>query len=353
MQDQDPYLDIEPLYIDEELKAFLDREVGYEGTARERLVTLQTLLFGADHLNLQYNDDRTRTAMEVFESRMGNCLSVMNLYVAAARYLNIDANYRVVEVQPTWDRKGTLVVVSEHINATGKLNPFETYIVDFTPEIAVQQMTARTIEDRQARAMYFSNLGVEQLLRGRYQEALGYLRHALWLEPQMADAWNNAGTAFNRMGNTEAAEYSYQMSIYHAPDSAAAMGNLARLYEASGEAGKAAGLRRAVAQLDRRNPYYYFEMGNLSFQDGRTALAISYYEKAIELEETEPVFYLALANVYDYQGDRLKKRQMLNAAAQALSDTSYVYVPGEQKLRILDTSTRLRSTGPMTTISLE
>ncbi|MEZ5489436.1 MAG: tetratricopeptide repeat protein [Gammaproteobacteria bacterium] len=352
-QDKDRFPAVDPLYLDDNLKLFLERQVGFGGTVRERVEKLQNLLFSAEFLDLQYSDERTQTAVEVFDSGEGNCLSVTNLYVAAARYLGIDASFQVVKVRPSWDRKGSLVVVSEHINAVGKLTPFETYVVDFTPDLALQQLTARAVSDQHARAMYFNNLAVEQLVIRNYQAALDYLRNALWIMPDLAIAWNNIGTTFNRLGDAELAEYGYQMAFHYQPDNAAAVGNLARLYEAQGARSKAAALRRAVVRVNRANPYYHFEQGNFAFQDGRFDEAISFYQRAIRLNEYDPVFYVALANVYDVRGDEQLQRRMMRTAAEILVDSQFIYVPSDQKLRILDSKTILNDASAGLTIAIE
>jgi len=351
-QQQDRYPDLDPLALDPEIQRFLEAGVGRSGPARERLGKLQTLLFSSEGLDLQYDDQHTQTALEVYQSRAGNCLSVMNLYVAAARFLDIDASFQTAKVRPEWDRKGNLVVLSEHINATGKLGPFEEYVVDFTPDLALQQMTVRVVSDHLARAMYFNNLGVEAMIAGDYDGALAFLRNALWLQPDLAIAWNNIGTAFNRSGKPEAAEYSYQMSIYHEPDDASAIGNLARLYEVQGNSREAARLRRAIADFNRVNPYYQFELGNFALSDGQFEEAERYYRRAIKLDEFEPVFYVALANVYDLQGDARNQRKMLDVAVQLLEESQYIYVPSDQKVRIRDARTILNDASPSLRIAV-
>ena len=121
-------------------------------TEEERVDKLQDILYGEEFLNIQYADDTTHTAVEVFSAKQGNCLSVMNLYVAMARYVGLDANFQIVAVQPAWDLRGGLLVLSQHINATGRFSMRRRYVVDFTPEIGLQKLTASLIDDQEARA---------------------------------------------------------------------------------------------------------------------------------------------------------------------------------------------------------
>lgn len=340
-QDHDRFPEVDPLAINDEIRELLEQRVAIATNDRQRLGLLQDLLFGKQFLDLRYSDDRTQTAIEVFESGIGNCLSVMNLYVAAARFLEIDANFQGVKVRPTWDRKGNLIVVSEHINATGKLSPFEDYVVDFTPDLALQQLTAETLSDRQARAMYFNNLGVEALVAEDHETALAFLQNALWLQPDSGLIWNNIGTAHNRSGNPSLAEYSYRMSIHYDSDNAPAIGNLARWYEARGDNGEAARLRAIIKASNRANPYYQFELGNFAFMDGDFDAAIDYYQRAIRFNEYEPVFYVALANLYELRGDERLRRRMMSDAEQLLTENKSLYIPSDRKLRIIDSQSIL------------
>ena len=171
-QSEDRFADIDPLYLSAEIKQLVSRHLQGARGQEERVAKLQELMYSEDYLNLQYTDQQTHTALEAFLAREGNCLSAMNLYVAMARYVGIDAKFQTVEVQPSWDQRGGLLVLSQHINATGKFSVQRRYIVDFTPEIALQQLTSREVSDLYARGLYFNNLGVEEMIDGNMEEAL-------------------------------------------------------------------------------------------------------------------------------------------------------------------------------------
>src|SRR3546814_13631565 len=58
----------------------------------------------------------TRTAAETFETRSGNCLSLVILTAALARPLNIDVRYRFVPRARTWTRTQGMVLQNGHVN---------------------------------------------------------------------------------------------------------------------------------------------------------------------------------------------------------------------------------------------
>ncbi len=348
-QQADAFPEVDPLQISDEIKQLVDSRVNRQQRESLRVERLQELLFDEKYLNIEYSEVKTQTAVEAFHSRVGNCLSVMNLYVAMARYAGVDAVFQTVKVRPEWDRRGGLLVLNQHINATGKLSVRDDYVMDFTPEVALQQLTSRVVSDTHARALYFSNLGVERMLEGEFENALVYLKNALWITPQLSIAWNNIGTAYNRLGVLELAEYSYQMSFYTDPTNATAINNLARYYIARGDNSKAVVYRRAVSRFNNANPYYHFDAGSYAFQQGELEKAAVSYRRAIRLKAVEPDFYMALSSVYEYMGNDRQSIQMKARADALLAQTDLIYQPSQQRVRIIDTTTIMRL-GPGITI---
>ena len=266
-QTSDNYPEIDPLSLDDEIKQWLHENIEVKGRGDQYLVsTLQDLLYGEDYLNIQYSDAKTHTAVEIFHAREGNCLSVMNLYVAMARYVGLDANFQTVEVQPSWDRRGDLLVVSQHINATGRLSASEYYVVDFTPEIALQSMTESIVSDAVARSLYFNNLGVEAMVAGETAQAMGYIKNALFIDPTNSFAWNNLGTAYRRLDNEELAEFSYHFSFNLDKTNATAINNLVKLFRAQGDEERARRYASVIDRFNQRNPYFQYAQGRRAYQ---------------------------------------------------------------------------------------
>ncbi|MEX2130821.1 MAG: tetratricopeptide repeat protein [Pseudohongiellaceae bacterium] len=349
-QPADAFADIDMLYLSDEIKQLVDDNIRPNDRNFEKVEILQDLMFGEQFLNIQYSDDRTQTAVEVFHSRAGNCLSVMNLYVAMARYAGLQASFQTVKVRPTWDRRGGLLVLNQHINATGRITARETYIVDFTPEIAVQQLTSSVITDLRARALYFNNLGVERMVAGEFESALVYLRNALWLDQEVSIAWNNIGAVYNRLGEPQLAEYSYRKSFDSDTTNATAVNNLARFYIAQGDEDTALQYRRAITRFNNQNPYYHFELGNVQFQAGDLERAIMSYRKALRIKDVEPDFYFAAAEVYRLLGNDRMAIQMTANANELLAENAEIFQPSDQKVRFIDSASIRRSTSAGITV---
>jgi len=93
------------------------------------------------------------------------------------------------------------------------------------------------------------------MLIGDFEFALGFLQNALWIDPELSIAWNDIGTACNRLGNLELAEYSYQMAFDVEQTNATVINDLARFYQAQGDDERAGTYRSAISRFNRKNPY--------------------------------------------------------------------------------------------------
>jgi len=118
-QTVDQFSHIDPLFISDEVKQLIDSYILPQDSELERVDKLQDILYGEDYLHITYEDHKTHTALEAFHAREGNCLGVMNLYIAMARYVGVDANFQTVAVRPNWDLRGDLLVLSQHIKCHG------------------------------------------------------------------------------------------------------------------------------------------------------------------------------------------------------------------------------------------
>jgi len=334
-QSEDRFADIDPLYISDEVKNYFEAVVSSANSNQSRVEMLHEILFGEEHLNLQYSDERTLTAMNVFELGQGNCLSVMNLYIAVARHLGLDANFQTVQVRPSWDRRGTLLVLSQHINATGRIGSQNRYVVDFTPQIALQQLTSNIVSDSHARALYFNNLGVEHLVAGEIEQALVYLQNALWIDKDISIVWNNIGTVYNRMDQDELAEYSYQLAFHLDDTNATAINNLSRYYAIRGDDERASSYRRAITQFNQKNPYFHYSQGNLAYEVGDFEQAIRHYRRAIRIKDVEPDFYYSLSLAYARVGDARQQQRMQTYANELAVAGSDILLPSNQKVRFI------------------
>ncbi len=302
------------LSLDETTRAYLDSKVRAQWGDRRKLNQLRKVLFSEQELNIQYEPLNTRTASQTYASREGNCLSMTNLFIAAARHVGLDASYQQVSVRPTWDNQGNTMIRYEHIVAVGKLRTGEEYVVDFLPGPRLLEERKDTLSDVDALALFYNNLGAEAIVEGDHESALRHLRQALKIQPEFADAWNNIGAAMSRTGHSEPAEFSYRRALHVDAQNGSALNNLARFFESEGRQDEAQQLVRRVNRYRARNPYFHYFLGLYLFDEGRYEDAQKVLERSIRLESDQPDFYLALARTYAQLGDERAARRMRQRA---------------------------------------
>lgn len=343
-----PAMDL--LALDQSVINYLDTHVDPALEGWELVDRLQELLFSDAFLNIQYDDAANLTASQTFAERRANCLSLVNLYIGMARHFGLAAQYQTIQIRPVWNRKGELLVLSEHINALGRLGPSNQYIVDFTPEVRLQQQTAKVISDQQAVALYFNNLAVEHLIEGELEHALQDFRFALSIDPGLAIAWNNVGSALGRMGETELAEYSFLKATSIDRNNVSAANNLARFYYEQGEFAKSERYRNAVESYNRRNPYYHYLLGNLAYEEQDYEAALRHFQQAIRRGDQEPDFYLALGMTFRELGDEQAFTDLsaMSVAMRELGDQTYRST--RERVRRVESRSMMRLTGPGITI---
>lgn len=305
---------VDLLALSPELKSILDREIKDSLVGRSKLKRLRELMFGEDELNIHYNASVTLTASETFVVGQGNCLSMTSLFIGAARYIGLDARYQTVEVDPTWDHDGNTMVRYQHIVATGEIIGGSQYVVDFLPEFVIGDMRAKVIPDREAKALYFNNLGAEGIVDGSLDDAIKYLRFAIRLQPDFSDAWTNMGAAQRRSEQYDLAEFSYQRALQQDPGNYSALSNLGWFYQFRGRDREAAEIVERVHQYRDRNPYFHYFKGRVAFEQGAYQRALDEIQKSVKLKRDEPDFYTTLAQIHERIGDTEQSRKMLALA---------------------------------------
>lgn len=308
----------DPLQINDEMKQFLQSHIGSEGDPLDQLHTLVRVVFQENALNFEYVP-QTRTAIETYNHRGGNCISFTFLFLAMARHLGLDARFREVDVAPTWSRVGDVISISGHANAAVFIGN-QGYVVDLFPRVDRIQLGGRIVSDERARAHYFSNRAVDQLAQGHTEDAAEYLRVALELDPTSTFAWTNLGVVRSFKRDPEGAESAYLKALELEPAEMVAMSNLASLYQYLGRTREAKTYASKVRRFKLRNPYYHFGLGMQAFQNGQYREAVDRFRIALRLKPVEHNFDLAIAKAYVRLGRIDKASGYLKLAAKNAPD---------------------------------
>lgn len=319
--------DVDILELSPEMARFLVRRVSPRQSVEAQVDALLDAVFGKKGLNITYDSTATRTAIETFKAKNGNCLSFTILFVAMARHLGLDAYFEEVDQVISWDRRGEVVVRNLHMVVEVEFgNGYQ--VVDFLPEAEKRYRSIKRISDTRALAHYHNNIGVDALASGDTERALLSFSNALEADGDFGYAWTNLGVAQRRAGDVEASEESHQKALEIDHNEPAALANLASLYLAQGFIEKAAPLQRQVEGHLDRNPFHHYRQGLASVREGDLESGIRQLREATRRMPEESTFHAALGDALARSGDPGKARKSLEKALELAEDA-----PEEQRLK--------------------
>lgn len=291
----DPGSDLQPLRMNSAMAGFLTKKVKVRLDRQSRVQNLLDAIFGSKGLDISYGNQRTKTAIETFESRSGNCMSFTMLFVVMARHLGLGAYFQEVDEVVSWDRRGEIVFTQQHMFAEVE---FDNGVVevDFLPGSEKRYRKVRRISDDRALAHFYNNIGVETLANGAADDAVAWLEKSLELADDFGPAWSNLGVAQRRLGEDDAAEQSYLKALEVGPNDVA-LNNLSSLYLDQGRQEEAQPLLERSKDYLQRNPYHHFRLASQARRQGQSDDAVRHLRQALRRHQQEAVFHATLAEV--------------------------------------------------------
>ena len=322
------------LAVSAEMRDFLDANIHQRATIGVRMNELVDAIINGPTFGLEF-DGKTHTASETFRLRQGNCLSFSNMFVAMARYVDLEASYQEVRIPPDWTLQNDVFVLNRHVNVHVDMGPLDDHVVDFNIDDFKSSYDMRRIPDSRARAHYFNNMGVESMQAGDTALALGNFRRAIAdNDRQFSPAWANLGTLYSRNGHPDYAEAAYLLALRVDDRDLVAMSNLAGFYEQQGDSERAAMYRKRVMNHRRDNPYYRYQRARDAYEAEDYGTAISHLKYAIRKKKNEDQFYFLLGMCYLQKGDQRAARRWL-ARAKEVAATDALKHRYSSKLEML------------------
>ena len=269
--------------------------------------------FVFDGLQLQYSLTPTRNAVDTYNTRAGNCLSFVNLFVGVARDLGLNPYYVEVTDLQKWNHRDGMVVSQGHIVAgmylDGALRTF-----DFLPYRRKAYRDFKPIDDLTAAAHYYNNLGAEALLAGNLGRARELLTTATRIAPRFDKAINNLGVVLARGGEPEKALEVYERGLGISPDDSPLLTNMARAFQQLGRKEDASRLLAKIEGSNTTNPFFFVYQSDVALGRGENARALEYMTRALRLDSELPEVHLGLVKVYLALGEMDKARHHLGRA---------------------------------------
>jgi tetratricopeptide (TPR) repeat protein len=306
----------EVLALSPDMRDFLDTHVNRSGSANVKLQQLAGAIIDEDTFGVTY-DDRTRTAIETFRARHGNCLSFSTMFVALARDVGLSVQFQEVGIPPDWTLDNDTYVLNQHVNVFVDLELAGTRVVDFNIADFRASYPMRRIADERALAHYYNNIGVELMQAGDTASALACFRTAIAdNDRNFSPAWVNLGTLYLRNNYPAQAEASYLEALKADTSDLVAMSSLARLYERLGDRERAAAYRKNVVHHRNLNPYYRYELARRAYSAQDWDAAIGHLKYAVRKRPGEDQFCFLLGLSYLQEGDERAARRWLARAEE-------------------------------------
>lgn len=307
--------EIDVLAMTPKMTAFVDRYAGtYPDTeVRSRMLTLALTSSGV--FGFEYNENDTLTATEAFNARHGNCIAFANLLVAMARGAGLNARYHEVLIPPEWSSHEDTFIVSKHINVVIQTRN-GLFEIDISGRKLRDNMTRRFLQDNEAAALYFNNLGAQALLGSDLATAHAYLVRAIRTAPAMADAWSNLGVVLTRNEQFSDAELAYRTALGLDPGDRTALANLYDLKLLQEDFAAAEKLQARVERYRKENPYYLLRLSKEAIEQQRFEESIDLLSKAIIKKQDDPDLHIALARSHLLAGNRAAAELSLGRARE-------------------------------------
>ena len=310
--------------VDDSMRRFLQKDIAREIRLEGPVNGLIQALYREGALKLRYDASRTRSASEAFEARAGNCLSLVIMTAAFAKELGLQLEYNGAEIGEMWGRNGGLLVGSGHVNVT--LGPGRPQIftrvyqpsqtVDFLPESEISGLRFRRISERTVVAMYMNNRSVEALVQQNLDDAYGWARAAIRLDPDFGSSYNTLAIVYLRHGDAEQAASVLRYELQREPDDTTLLSNLADLASRLGNKAEAAALRTRLAQIDPNPPYYFFDLGMQAMQRNDFQSARTLFGREVARAGYNHEFHFWLGVAYFKLGETERARQQLLLALE-------------------------------------
>ena len=244
-----------------------------------------------------YDASITQTAAATFDSRVGNCISYTNLFVALAREANLDVAYQIVEIEhPTWNVDTGLLIRNNHINVVVEGPRFDRnrtsgYTIDFNMVDPEPDARVTKVSDAYAQSLFYANLSVDEIMGGNDRLAFALLLRALDSEPRNTDLWINLGAFYSRHQRHREALQAYQIAQQLDPREKIVLSGMERSHRAMGDIELADQLARKVRRYRQQNPYFHFAVAQTAYDRQDYELSLSAIDRAIRLKGRNPRFF--------------------------------------------------------------
>ena len=141
------------------------------------------------------------------------------------------------------------------------------------------------------------SVGALYMKEGKLAEAEVHINRAITLSPNDHNAWYDKGVLCTHKGEKDAAlaAFSRSIALHHSPE---AYFGRALLYMNAGKYVQGAADAEMTLAVQPRNARAWYIKGYCMGEDGNNAAAIDCFSKAIDIDATEPLYYVKRGKAY-------------------------------------------------------
>jgi tetratricopeptide (TPR) repeat protein len=270
-------IDVDEVFaLSEPMRRYLAVDIAAQLRSDGAQAGLMAALQQQAQLKLEYDAARTKNAAATFETRSGNCLSLVIMTAAFAKELRLPVHFDSAYLEESWSRTGNLLVSSRHVNITLGRRVVDArtprdrppMTIDFLPPEEVSGLRRREIGEATVVAMYANNRAAEALADGRLDDAYAWAATSVRRDPAFASAYNTLGVVYLRHGDLAEAERAFVRALAADAKDTRALANLAETYARQGRAADADATRQRLAALETHPPFHFFDLGMEAMRRG-------------------------------------------------------------------------------------
>ena len=309
--------------VSEEMTQYLDHDIGRQLRRYGRQRGLIDALYDREMLRLDYDAATTRTAAQAFAARSGNCLSLVIMTAALAKHLGLPVTFQSVDVEDSWTRGNSLLLVAGHVNLVlgprmldraGGIGNDTSTTIDFLPPQDLRGRRVSVISENRVLAMFFNNRAAETVAQGNLDQAYAWSKASLAQDPGFSSAQITLGVIYHRRGLLAAAEAAFRHALRAEPNNTQALADLASVLFSQGRNAEAEQVKQTLARLETYPPFHFFDLGRAAVQRGDFEAGRAWLKRELSRDPDyhEVHFWLALA--YRGLGDVSAARRHLSIA---------------------------------------
>ncbi len=318
-----------PFAITPEMAQFAQDATRDKVTHVKKAIALVEAMISKWDLEITYDSSADMTAHQVFFEHRANCMSFTNLFIGLSRSLGMDTAYVDVPQLDDYTIEGNIILNNGHMCA-GLWDGGEFYLVDFSPEPEKHYRIYRVIDDLEAIAHHYNNMGYRVLRENpaRIDEAIRYYRISTEIKPGFPPGHNNLGAALASRGDLEKAQFHYQSALENDPQMAEANCNMGSLLFTQGRLNEAKRYFEKAVSSAKDNSHYQYRLGMTCYFLGDLRSASRHFVETIRIDEHFTSAYIGLALIEERQSHYQSALQHLEKAISiqpGLSDATSRY----------------------------